>query len=169
MHHQDVRRLGDQRDGNKRLQWIGKRLLGVVGDIGGQRQVREQQRVAIGQGLRHQVGAEHAGRSGAIVDDDRLAEILGQLQPDNAADDVGAAPGRERHHQTDRSGRIVGGEDSGYRYSGEESSEFGKHHCITRNSSLVSLNGFSADLRFPDHLAPALLVGADELAERLGR
>jgi hypothetical protein len=50
-------------------------------------------------------------RTGAGVPaavDHALAEGLGQLEPDDAADHVGAAAGRERHHEAYGTGGVVG-------------------------------------------------------------
>src|SRR6185295_8603075 len=44
--------------------------------------------------------------TGLVVDDDRLAQMLGGRLGDGAHDDIGGAAGRPRHHHRDRLGRI---------------------------------------------------------------
>ena len=47
--------------------------------------------------------------AGLVVDDDLLAQFLRHAGAERAGDQVGAAAGRERHDQADRTFRIGGG------------------------------------------------------------
>ena len=55
------------------------------------RGIAEQQRIAVGRRMRCDVGADDAGRSGAVVDDDLLPPFLGQFLRKGARNDVDAA------------------------------------------------------------------------------
>ena len=48
------------------------------------------------------VGADRAAAAGPVVDDGRLAPVVGQALRDQPGDRVGGAAGDERHHQLDR-------------------------------------------------------------------
>jgi hypothetical protein len=61
----------------------------------------DAERVAVGRGLGHRVGADHGARAGFVLDDHRLAPHLLHLGGDQPADDIGRAAGRERDDQTD--------------------------------------------------------------------
>ena len=65
------------------------------------RRGRDQQRVAVGFGVLDLDGADRARRTALVVDDHGLAELVGQLVGEHAADDVGGATGRERHDEAD--------------------------------------------------------------------
>ncbi len=52
-------------------------------------------RVAVGRGFRGQLRRQHAGCAGAIINDDLLAEALGQSLRDDTPDDIGAAARRK--------------------------------------------------------------------------
>ena len=106
MHRHQDRDRSDHRDGREIL-------LGVVGqlrkgaridDLAGRRQ---PQRVAVRRRLGDGRGTDRAEGADAVVDHDRLAQALGQLLGDNAADDVGAAPGG--NGTTRRIGRVGNG------------------------------------------------------------
>ena len=79
---------------------VERRIDGVAG-------VDQQQRVAIGRRRDDRLGAEIAAGAALVLDDEGLAEPLGQPLPDQAAGDVGGAARRERHHDAHRPGRIV--------------------------------------------------------------
>ena len=68
---------------------------------------REQQCVAIGWCLRHDLRADDAAARRPVVDDERLAEPLAELLRQHAADRVGAAARRERDDQAHRALRIA--------------------------------------------------------------
>jgi len=58
--------------------------------------------MAVGRRLGGNFGADDAVGAAAVVDHHLLADTLAELLPHEAADDVVAAAGRERHNQTDR-------------------------------------------------------------------
>jgi len=62
----------------------------------------EQQRVAVGRGLRHLLGADVAARAGAVLDDHLLAEADAERLGHHARAVVGDAAGGERHHDAHR-------------------------------------------------------------------
>jgi hypothetical protein len=107
MHHEDVRDRGQVGDRNE----IGQRLVGELRVRGGidrvRRDGRDAQRVSVRRRLRDEVGADAAAGPGAIVDDDRLPELLRELVGDEPRDDVGRATRRERNDEPDRLRRIV--------------------------------------------------------------
>ena len=57
--------------------------------------------MAVGRGFRHQIGAQVAAGTRAIIDDHRHGKRFGQFLPDGARHDVGCAAGRIRHDVTD--------------------------------------------------------------------
>src|SRR5262249_45737166 len=67
----------------------------------------DAERVAVLVGARDRLVAERAGGAGPVLDHHRLAEPLLQRLGDDAADDVGAAAGPERHDHLDRPLRPV--------------------------------------------------------------
>jgi hypothetical protein len=72
---------------------------------GGQRGVgtgRHQQGVTVGIGAHQLVDRDDAAGAGLALHQDRLADALAELLPDNARDDVDAAARCERHQQADR-------------------------------------------------------------------
>ena len=68
--------------------------------------IAHQQRVAIGRRLGHEGRADTAAGAGLVLDDEGLPERGAQPLGDRARIEVGAAAGRERHHDGDRSRRI---------------------------------------------------------------
>jgi hypothetical protein len=79
------------------------RHLGVDVRIDTEQRVgAEQQRVAVGLGVRGDVGRDVAVRSGPVVDHDLLAEPVAERCSDCTRDHVDRAAGRERHNQPDR-------------------------------------------------------------------
>ena len=75
---------------------------------GVRRRGRDQQRVAVGLGVLDLHGADRARGAALVVDDHGLAELLGQLVGEHAADDVGRPAGRERHDEADGTIGILG-------------------------------------------------------------
>jgi len=57
----------------------------------------DEQRVAVGRGLGDHIGADRAGRSGTVLDEDLLLPALHQALGHETPERVGAAPWRERH------------------------------------------------------------------------
>jgi electron transfer flavoprotein alpha subunit len=68
-----------------------------------------QQRVAVGIGLRDGVRADVAAGAAAVVDDEVVAERLREPVADVAREDVGRAAGREGHDHLDDAARVVVG------------------------------------------------------------
>src|SRR5262245_19708038 len=67
----------------------------------------EQERVTIRRSAPNVLGAEVATHDGASIDDELLAETLGQVLCNQAADDIGRAPCRKSDDEFDRPCRIV--------------------------------------------------------------
>ena len=72
--------------------------------------------------------AERAAATGAVVDDHRLLERLGQLLRQHTGDDIGATAGGEGHNQTHRLGRIIAA--GGQRATGTQ------HHYADKNRTV---------------------------------
>ena len=53
-------------------------------------------------GARDRGGADHAGGARAVLDHDGLLQHAGEMVRDDAAEQIGAAAGRPRHHELDR-------------------------------------------------------------------
>ena len=109
--HQQVRHQRHARERGEILDRIEPqfRVQALVDGVGADR--AHEDRVAIGRGARHELGADIAAGAGAVVDDDRLAKVLADELPQHARQDVGGAAGRER--DDDRDG--LGGEGLGLR------------------------------------------------------
>ena len=104
---EQLRHLGDQRDQGEVFERIVEDLvLQAVAD-GDRAGAGDRDGVAVGLGLRDEIGAERAAGAGPVVDDHELAEEVLHLLPDHPADDVVRPAGRERHHEADRLCRIV--------------------------------------------------------------
>ena len=100
-----VRARCEQRDRRKRLQRVVGQL--VERRIDRMRDGDDQQRVAVGRRLRHQLGADDAAGAGLVLDDELLAEPLAELRADDARQDVVEPARRERHDHPHRPVRIV--------------------------------------------------------------
>ena len=107
MHHQRIRRVADQADRRKILARIVAGVLVERGTDCERPGVTQQQRVTVRIALGDRLGAHRAAGAGAIVDHDLLAEQFAHLVGNGAADDRGAAAGREWNDQRDRAGGIV--------------------------------------------------------------
>src|SRR5690242_2709729 len=70
------------------------------------RQRTLEDRIAIGRALGDEVGTDVAPGARTIVDDDRLTPGDRQLLADRTRHRVERAPGRKRHDQADRLGRV---------------------------------------------------------------
>ncbi len=87
----------------------GRIIAGALrdgGDIGERRGVAEQQRVAVGVGCCHRLGADGAAAAAAVVDDDRLPERRRHAVGDEPRQHVGRPAGAGRHDHLDDLGRI---------------------------------------------------------------
>jgi hypothetical protein len=104
---EDQRRNSGERHRDEVLRRIERELALVQGHVRGIAGDHGQHRVAVGCGLRHEVGAEDAVGSGPIVDHDRLAERARHLLRDHAGDDIGDAAAGVGHHPADRLVRIT--------------------------------------------------------------
>jgi hypothetical protein len=111
-------RLDDQHVGAGADQsYADEVLLGLVRKlldqriVDRQRRCREQQGIAVGRGLGHQVGTDYRTCTGLVVDDDGLAQETLHVFCKLAADDVGAAAGGERNDHPDRARRKVVGRE----------------------------------------------------------
>ncbi len=101
MHHQHDRRARKQRDRSEILGRI-ERQLAVERLVDGERSGRgEQQRVAVGIRLGHRLAAGVAAAAGSILDDELLAEIVGELLRQDARHHVDRAAGRVRIDDAD--------------------------------------------------------------------
>src|SRR5439155_18240486 len=67
--------------------------------------VGEVDRIAVGRRLRHRRRRDLSPRAGAVLDDDALPDVLGELFDDDAGGNVGAAPGGEADQHADRPAR----------------------------------------------------------------
>jgi hypothetical protein len=110
-HHQQrpLRHLHDRRDVGDRIETelVDARVHRVAG--GDQHQV-----VAVGRGPHALLDADDAARAGLVLDDDLGADRRSQLLRHEAADEVRAAAGRERHDDPYRLVRVglrKGGKD----------------------------------------------------------
>jgi hypothetical protein len=82
--------------------------------------VRHHDVVAVGRRFRRELRRDHPGGAPAVLDEDGLAEVLGELLRDDAPDDVGAAAGREADEHTDRLGWVLLGGGGAARESGQQ-------------------------------------------------
>ena len=106
VHHHRVGHIGEQRD-------RGEILHAVERHVGDERVVHrvhahrvEQDRVAVRRRARDRAGADVARAAGAVLDDDRLAHRLMQMQRHDARQNVGRAARRPWHQQRDLAARI---------------------------------------------------------------
>ena len=96
MHEQRERCIGQVGDRDQ----VADRIVGQLrvhrrrrGDMADR---AEQHRVAIGRRTHDEVHADGAGRARAVLDHERLAQLLGHLLHDRPRDEVGVATGRRR-------------------------------------------------------------------------
>jgi hypothetical protein len=140
MADQDFRHFGDDRNRDKVF-------LGVVGQRGLQRRVDrmvgggQQQRVAVGRGLRHGVGRDDAAGAGLVLDDERPAEIVGHFRRDHAGDNVHRPARRKRQDQADRLFGILG---VAMTMACQHKADRGNQHAYHPDHGMIPLN-------FPRH------------------
>ncbi len=101
VYHQHIGKVHPARDWRQVLERIVGQLHQMRRD--GQRPDRaEQQHAAIGRAARHQLVSDIAAGTAAVVDDDRLTEVVRQFLGDQSRGGIGGAAGGEAHHQSDR-------------------------------------------------------------------
>jgi hypothetical protein len=149
-------------------------LLGLERQVGRderrdreRREVGEQERVIVG-GQRHDGRADVAVGAGAVVDDHRLPERVGERLRDQPRDDVRRAAGRERH---DDLHGLVGecgeggiGRRGGQQQRAERADDLQMHHSLQgRESENVGLGHRGAERRL-EIVEIAALVGLHDVA-----
>ncbi|MNC84826.1 hypothetical protein D3C83_03940 [compost metagenome] len=92
MQQQAERRDDRLREGREVLERVVGQVV-LQGAVDHERKRGAEQRVAVGNGLRDDVGADDAGRGRAVVDHHRLVEALGDARAEQARRDVAAAAG----------------------------------------------------------------------------
>ena len=102
MEREQRRRLDRQRDRFEILDRIERNLI-VQGGIDGERRGGKQNGVAIGRRLRRAGHADIAAAAADVLDIELLAKLIGQLQRDQASDDVGRTARRVRNDHAHRS------------------------------------------------------------------
>ena len=154
-HERLTRHSGNRRKGFQRV--VGDRL--AERDRG-----REPARcakadgVAVGLRLGERIHRDHAARTGTVLDDDRLAELLLQLGLHQPRDDIGAAARRMRQDPADRPIR-KGAERSGAeradahacQHNGQQKAANGCHRISSRSHDR---NYAQAAIRASRPLAP---------------
>ena len=82
--------------------------------------VAQRHHVAVGRGAHPGLRADHPGRAGDVVDDDRLSPLLADLRAEEPRDHVGRAARRERDDHAHGLGRVLLREDPGrHRHAGQ--------------------------------------------------
>jgi hypothetical protein len=133
VHDQDVRdaaRQADRREVPDRV--IGQ--LGVKPGIHAMRgNVGEKQRVAVRRSLGRKLGAEQPARTGAVVDDDLLADLGADMGCERAAHRVGRAADGLRDDDPDGALLRIGLRLRGHRNGEESDGENSKHQTCKRH------------------------------------
>jgi hypothetical protein len=107
MHDQNV---GGERDQADRIEVPYRIVANLPEEARRGDQVRavEEQGIAVFLRFRDDLAADHAVRSGAVVDDDLPPECFAQALRHDPAHGIDAAPGRDRHHHPHRGRGIAG-------------------------------------------------------------
>ena len=107
LHRQDHRIGEHPRERHELVHLVAGRLALQAVALGndGERRQRDHDRVAVGLGARDIGVPDPAARAALVLDHDVLPELLGQMQGERAAREVGGAARRERHHDRDRARR----------------------------------------------------------------
>ena len=92
---------GELRDWREVAHGVERQALEKAG-VDRERPGGKQQRVAIGRGACHDLGADVAGRTGLVVDHHLLLQTVLQMARDDARDRIRPAAGRPRHHEANR-------------------------------------------------------------------
>src|SRR5208283_2373879 len=98
---EDLRNEGDQADRHEVLFDV-KRKMFVELRVDRVRGKREQDRIAVWRRLRDQIGAQDAGGTATVVDDDGLPQQRGKWLGYDARDNVGTAAGRIGNDEANR-------------------------------------------------------------------
>ena len=106
MRDQHIGRRSNQRHMRKVPHRVIRHGLHQIGHDGQWAGETEQERVAIGRGLSHDVGADQSGGAGAIINDDLPAEQFGQRRRHHACNDIIRSARRRRRDHADRTLRI---------------------------------------------------------------
>ncbi|MPM72283.1 hypothetical protein SDC9_119256 [bioreactor metagenome] len=104
---QDVGHHGQHAHGREVLDRVIAELA-VQRLVGGHADGGNHQRVAVGRGLGHEVGADVAARAGAVLDDEGLAQRARGLLAQGAGDGIHGAARREGHDPANGLARPVG-------------------------------------------------------------
>ncbi len=105
-HQQDFADLRHHRDRRKILFTV-VRQAGVERGIGRMARKHHQQGVAVGVGHRGRPCSDRAAGARAVLDHDRLAELIGNALADQPRQNIGYAARAGRHDHPDRAGGIV--------------------------------------------------------------
>ena len=105
---QNVRHIGDQRNGDKILHEVVAKLRVERGGNGIDRGWSHQQGVAVGRGMRGDFGTDVRPGARPVVDHHRLAQPLAELLAHEPCQQVRRAGGRKRHDHLHRLFRIIG-------------------------------------------------------------
>ena len=90
------------------FQFVGVVALVLVdGVVERQRSRGDEHGVAVGRGLRHQLGRDIAAGAAAVLHHDLLVQTIAEILRHDARDAVGNAAGRERHQESDVLRRIL--------------------------------------------------------------
>ena len=105
-HREIVPRIDDQADGGEILDCVITQIFVEAGidDVGGR---RDEQRMTVGRRAGEKFTRHVAARARTIVDDERLAEHVGELLRDHAAHGVGAPARGEPDDHAHRAGWIT--------------------------------------------------------------
>jgi len=105
MHEKDHRNADDTADRRDVADEIEIELL-VERGVDRVRYAGEQERVSVGRRIHDQFGADIAGGTRPVLDDERLAEPLREPLADQACSDVGAAPRSKADDDAHRPRRV---------------------------------------------------------------
>jgi hypothetical protein len=108
VHDEQIRHLGEQRDGHEILVHVVRLVRKDVGVHRQRADVAHDDGVSIGCGLGHVLHRRNAGAAALVVDEHGLPQLLGQFVGHRARDDLRRATRRERHDEADRLARPCG-------------------------------------------------------------
>ena len=138
VHRQHERERTDHRHRREVLHRVVGQLVVEAGIEGHRPACADEQRVAVGRGLRDKVGADDRVRARLVLDDEGLPEPLLQLRADQAPEDVVGAPGRKPDDEAHGLGR-VGVRGLGVRGECRGCQGCEQQHCLEIQLSLLGL------------------------------